>query len=251
MGKEARNRFLENTHVNIGDFLLFERPMSGNGIRAVPRRHTQDFDMLFKKREQGVQQAILDLREGESFIDVGANVGYYTLRAASTAGVKESSPKIISIEAHPDNYRALCRNIACNGFTNIIALNRAVWNNGGSIALTQRVSEGRVLTDDARILLNSSAGAGSELLVQADTLDNITKEHGVNNIGVIKMDIEGSEIRALEAAGETMRRTRKMVVETHDGNDGQVQSILQRHGFRTRIVTVIDTYQYPFVIGEK
>jgi FkbM family methyltransferase len=251
MGKKARNRFFESTHVNIGDFLLFEPPMSANGVGAVPRRHTQDFDMLFKKREERVQPEILDLKDGESFVDVGANVGYYTLKAASMASTNNSSAKIISIEAHPDNFRALCRNITCNGYTNVLPLNKAIWDSKGTITLCQRVSQGRLLTDDAKVLLDHSTEMDSGLAVQADTLDNIIKEYNVQNIGVIKMDIEGAEVQALKAASETMRRTRKLVVEVHDGNEKQVQSMLQDNGFSTRMLTVVDTYNYQFVIGEK
>lgn len=253
MGREQRNRFLEDTHVNIGDFLLFERPMSANGITAIPRRHTQDFDMLFKTREEKVQPEILDLTDDESFVDAGANVGYYTLKVASQLRDNRSLGKVISIEAHPDNYRALCRNIACNGFTNVIALNRAIWDSRGTISLHQRITAGnRLLTDDARVLLNHTPDSGgSELAVNADTLDNMITENNVKQIGVLKMDIEGAEVHALNAASETMKRTRKIIVEVHDRNEEAVRAMLCDNGFSTRQLVVVDTYQFQFIVGEK
>src|SRR6478672_3754552 len=81
MGKNKRNEYLETNHINLGDFLLLERPISANGIKAIPRKKTADFDLLFKKREIELQPHLV-MRRGETFIDLGANVGYYTLKAA-------------------------------------------------------------------------------------------------------------------------------------------------------------------------
>ena len=82
------------------------------------------------------------------------------------ASTNNSSAKIISIEAHPDNYRALCRNIVCNGFTNVLALNKAIWDGKCTITLRQRVSQSGLLTDDARVLLDHPTEMDSGLAVK-------------------------------------------------------------------------------------
>jgi FkbM family methyltransferase len=271
MGKDERNKFLEDTHINIGDFLLAERPIKvKNGIMAIPRRHTQDFHILFRKNEKEIEPEILDIASGETFIDVGANVGYYTLKAAaknfererlaSDDGSKNDlGPKVISIEPHPDNYKALVRNISCNGYTNIVTVNKAVWDSPGQLHLRQRIngkSGKRVMTDDPSLCFeqdsNDDDGSYLKLQVRTDTIDNIVRENDVDKIGVLKIDVEGAELQALRGAKATAERTRKIVVEVHsESNVERVKSILNDFGFSTRRVTVVRTYEYPFVVGER
>ena len=74
------------------------------------------------------------MEENETFVDVGANVGSYSLMVANE--YKDRAVKVIAIEAHPDNYKALCRNIQCNKFENvIIPINKVVSNYKGLVDL--------------------------------------------------------------------------------------------------------------------
>jgi FkbM family methyltransferase len=73
--------------------------------------------MLFISREQEVKRHLV-MRENETFVDVGANVGSYSLMVLKE--YKDRAVKVIAIEAHPENYKALLRNIRCNNFENVI-----------------------------------------------------------------------------------------------------------------------------------
>jgi FkbM family methyltransferase len=259
MGKQRRDKFLEDTHINMGHFLLFEKPIKAQGgIMGIPRKHTQDLYMLFWRYEKDIEPEILDLRQGESFLDVGANVGYYTLKVASASASHGLQIKIMSVEADPDNYKALCRNIQCNRFSNIIPINKAVWNSTGYHELRQRIvstsSGNRISTDDATLCFEKPGMDDNcrILQVETDTIDNMVQENKIQNIGVLKIDVEGAEVRVLQGARETAKKTRKIVVEVHSENNmKEVRSILSSYGFSTRDVTVVRTYEYPFVIGEK
>jgi FkbM family methyltransferase len=259
MGKQRRDKFLEDTHINMGHFLLFEKPIKAQGgIMGIPRKRTQDLYMLFWRHEKDIEPEILDLRQGESFLDIGANVGYYTLKVASESASHGLQIKIISVEADPDNYKALCRNIECNRFSNIIPINKAVWNSTGYHELRQRIvstsSGNRISTDDATLCFEQSGMDDNcrVLQVETDTIDNMVQENKIQNIGVLKIDVEGAEVKALQGAKETAKKTRKIVVEVHSENNmKEVRSILSSYGFITRNVTVVRTYEYPFVIGEK
>jgi len=86
------------------------------------------FDMLSQGEiyERGVTNYILNnfREDGDIFLDVGANVGYYTLLAASLS----KSGKIYSVEANHKIYQRLLNNIQINGFTNVFAFNVAAGN---------------------------------------------------------------------------------------------------------------------------
>jgi hypothetical protein len=63
------------------------------------------------------------LTKGDIFLDIGANIGFYTLAASKIVG---GDGRIISVEADPYNYEKLCENIALNKCQNIISCNVGV-----------------------------------------------------------------------------------------------------------------------------
>ena len=64
-------------------------------------------------------------KEGDIVVDVGAHVGHYTLISSKRVG---QNGKVVAIEADPDNFEMLNRNIKLNGLTNVIPLNYAVYS---------------------------------------------------------------------------------------------------------------------------
>ena len=94
------------------DFLP-ERIYSINRIKVIPEKGLMTFICSMYHAKRGLLPRLI-MHRGETFVDVGANVGYYSLKIA-----KEYSEKgvvIIAIEAHPGNYKALCKNIELNDF---------------------------------------------------------------------------------------------------------------------------------------
>ncbi|MFC1950542.1 FkbM family methyltransferase, partial [Chloroflexota bacterium] len=64
-------------------------------------------------------------KDGEIVLDVGANIGLYTIRASRLVG---NQGKVIAIEAEPANFDALLFNLKLNQANNVIPLNLAAWN---------------------------------------------------------------------------------------------------------------------------
>src|SRR3989442_13842292 len=113
MGKVKRNEHIQGNGMSILDFLP-ERPYKMEcGAKAIPRRGTSDFTVLFISLETKVVPH-LAMKENETFVDVGANVGVYTLMVASN--YMDKGVTVVAIEGHPENYKALCRNIECNDY---------------------------------------------------------------------------------------------------------------------------------------
>jgi tRNA G46 methylase TrmB len=132
MGKRKRNEYLKKNRADpIVDFLP-ERPYSVNGIKAIPRRYTNDFYMLFTPREEALRPHLI-MYENETFVDVGANVGTYSLNIANA--YRGKGVNVIAIEAHPENYKALCKNIKLNNFKCVKTVNKALSDNKGIVAV--------------------------------------------------------------------------------------------------------------------
>ncbi len=85
--------------------------------------NSDDFYFLFSERERELKQ-YFKINPGETFVDVGSNVGYYSLLLVRN----NPKIKIIAIEAHPENFVVMTKNIKVNKLKNIISINKAISN---------------------------------------------------------------------------------------------------------------------------
>lgn len=120
VGKKKRNdifkkRLISPTSFIMKDYLV----ISKNNIKAAVRKNTMDYQTLFRRNEGDLISEI-ELNTNEVFVDIGANVGSYTLQTAA----KYPDNKIISIEAHSGEFSALKRNVTdVNNLENVILVN--------------------------------------------------------------------------------------------------------------------------------
>jgi len=139
---------------------------------------------------------IKEVSRGMIIVDVGANIGYYTLIAANLVGPEGA---VYAFEPEPTNYDLLCKNIKVNGYTNITAINKAVSNKTGKAILyyeKERIvnpsfSKSNVLSvGDA----NKKRNVGA-LEVETVSMDEYFEKAliDLSNINVIKVDVEGAE----------------------------------------------------------
>ena len=128
------------------------------------------------------------VREGMAVVDIGANIGYYTLIIAKIVGGKG---KVYAFEPDPENYRLLVKNIELNGYDNVIPMQKAVSNRTGTTELfLHPVDMG------SHRIYNSNDGRES-IKIEMVSLDEFF-EGKENKVDVIKMDVEGAEIAALQ-----------------------------------------------------
>jgi FkbM family methyltransferase len=246
MGKRKRNEYLQkNRGKSLIDFLP-ERPYSINGIKAIPRRYTNDFYMLFTSREKVLRPHLI-MYKNETFVDVGANVGSHSLKIAND--YKDKGVNVIAIEAHPENYDALCKNIKLNNFKCVKAVNKAVSDNKGVVTMHEYLACGFRARFESYTINNivdkNASDRSSSFQVQSDTLDNILEGLKVD---VMKIDIEGAEVQALKGAANTLKQLRKIIVEIHEYNLEKVRQILESYNFKLEFIGK-DWVRY--IIGSK
>lgn len=251
IGKKNRDDYMQQNGTSIIDFLP-ERPyMLKGGAKAIPRRGTSDYSVLFMSLEPELEPHLV-MNKNETFVDVGANVGIFSLTVANNHADKGIT--VIAIEAHPENYKSLCRNIKCNNYNirHIIrTMNKVVTDHKGTVPMFERTSDGSRVGTSLYSLFdtfihssNSVKRNGRILQLECDTLDNILEGCKAD---VISMDIEGAEVLALKGAYKTLKTLRKIIVEIHGNNLGEVEQILHTNGFDTEIIVKSMTY----VIGSK
>lgn len=128
------------------------------------------------------------LRHDDSFLDIGANIGVYTLLAAS----KITTGRIYSFEPFPKNYTRLQENLKINQFEQVKTYATAISNLTGIVALNP--AEG-----DSMPFLTPTA-TNQTIRVTTDTLNNLLEKQSLSNLTLAKMDIEGAELLALKGA---------------------------------------------------
>ncbi len=143
------------------------------------------------------------LEPGDVFLDLGANVGWFTLLASTIVG---STGHIYSFEPQKPIAERLARTIALNGLQESITLQQAgVWFEAGSMILAG--NEGSENQGAAHLLPGSDGGTGMSR-VDLVALDSL----GLERCDVIKMDIEGAEPKAMEGAEKLLSRTRPVIL---------------------------------------
>jgi len=154
------------------------------------------------------------LRRGDLFVDVGANIGSYTVLASAVA-----LADTIAIEPDPDTMGHLLRNVDINGLRSRVTLVEAAV---GSVAGTSRFTIG---LDTINHL--SSTDAPNTREVSVITLDDILREQSPV---LIKLDVEGFEAEVFAGARETLAKPTLLAVETESNSDA-VASQLADAGF--------------------
>lgn len=130
------------------------------------------------------------LRDGFTFIDVGANIGAYSLFVAARAG---RGARILAVEPQPEIFARLAFNIAQNPFGTVKAVACALADKPGELTLfIDQTNRG----ESSVRILNSSTGTAVK--VPAMTLLALVEGEGYERIDAIKLDVEGAEDIILE-----------------------------------------------------
>lgn len=154
------------------------------------------------------------LRKGDLFLDLGANIGSYTILASKISGAHT-----IAVEPDSQTVLHLRRNVEANGMGDLVEIVEAALGAEHGMA---RFSIGRDTTNQvvADVSLNSRE-------VKLMPLDVIV---GNREPVMIKMDVEGYEAQVLKGARETLRKPSLIAIET-ETSDADVLGILTGAGF--------------------
>jgi len=154
------------------------------------------FDLIWEKEESEFFRN--NIKEGMNVLDIGANIGYFSLLFSKWIGDKG---KVYSFEPDPINFDFLLKNIHANRAGNISCFQKAVSNCNGNVSLflseknkgDHRIFDFYVFEDDNN---------RKSIDVECVTLDSILPAD--EKIDFIKMDIQGAEYLALEGMSDTL-----------------------------------------------
>jgi FkbM family methyltransferase len=144
------------------------------------------------------------VKPGMVVVDVGANIGYYSLIAARRVG---DTGKVFAFEPDSNNFAFLQQMVARNRFTNVISHNIALGDRDGSIDL--------YLSDDNKgdhRIYPVSLENRSKITIPMNTLDAVLKSGGSLHVDFLKMDVQGAEGLVLGGMPSVLSSNPNMII---------------------------------------
>jgi FkbM family methyltransferase len=168
---------------------------------------------------------------GDTAIDVGANLGYYTSLLTHRVG---PAGMVHAFEPHPVVYERLLQNVV--HLSGAQAYRRAVSDRQGDGFLNQ--------PDEFAVNMGTASVADRGIPIALATLDAAIPDEP---IGLIKIDVEGHEFAALRGAARTLARTRHVIFEEHARLPTPVTDTLKSSGFQ--LYGIAETWRGPQLVG--
>jgi FkbM family methyltransferase len=203
---------------------------TGRSIFADP------FDFLATeiRREGSYEPEVVGLfaavaRPGMVAFDVGANIGYHTIELSRIVG---DAGVVVAFEPDPQTFRDLEMNVRANRAANVRCVNQAVGADAGTVPLYRGQS---TLFSSLRPTVHAHDATA---VATMDTLDRAVETLGLTHVDLIKVDVEGAELFALEGARDTLARWRPLLVvevSTHTAGFGyshaELTALMRRQGY--------------------
>jgi len=173
-------------------------------------------DFALGTYELPLQQALAQyLKAGDTFYDIGANIGFFTVIGAKLVG---SSGRVYAFEPGADNATLVQRNIKLNHFSQVTVLEKAVSSAmGKGELLLAEYSGGHTL---------STAGTPPDLkgaiTVDLVTIDELLAQQIITPPDVVKIDVEGAELDVLRGMTQTIQQYKPTIIYEVDDGDQEL-----------------------------
>ncbi len=176
------------------------------------------------------------LKPGHTFIDCGANVGYFSIQAGALVGAQGT---VVAIEANPKTYKLLERNLKVNGFG--IPVHCAITSEAGEVQLFMPHDWDIYSSLRADGLVEGRADHSFK--VKGRTLDEVVRELGLTRVDLVKIDIEGGELDALRSAPHLLTHLRPFIITEYGvktwasfgATSQQLKELVAAYDYRLRL----------------
>ena len=179
---------------------------------------SQVFWQGFQEADEGVIRLLKrHLPVDGIFVDVGANIGTFTLVAAHRA----FRGQVHAFEPSAYHFARLARNVTLNRFENVVLNQKGLYDQPGEATLFLPSQAGEMNNSGAASLYTPGGEEARQVseAVSLVRLDDYIRNLDIPRLDIIKIDIEGAEVKALEGARETIMRFRPLVFMELDLNN--------------------------------
>ena len=206
-------------HCSLGDF------------RIVPIETLNFFD--YEKQESDMMENLV--ADGDSFFDIGANIGWYSINIAAS----RRTTKVFCFEPIPRTFKELQKNLSLNSVPNVQAYNFGFSNQVGEFPFYYYL-EGSGNASSANLTGRTDV---ETVTCKVRTLDDYINETG-ERVDFIKCDVEGGELLVFKGSLETIARDRPIVFSEilrkwsakFNYNPNEIFELFRARGYRSFIV---------------
>ena len=174
--KQIESFFVERS-VKIQGHIMFLDKNDNLGLSINPIYGESDTELVQKI-----------IKKNYIVLDIGANIGYYTLIFAKLVG---DSGKVFSFEPESENFKILKKNVEINGYNNVILEQKIVSNIDGKSTLyvSKKAGSHRIYKPDYYV---------ESLEIESISMDSYIEKNNIKKIDFIKIDVEGAELNVLQ-----------------------------------------------------
>ena len=174
----------------------------GFKLELRPRSDEYERNMFFSRTYEPATLATFDrfIKPGDTVLDIGANIGLMTLKAATLAG---PTGRVIAFEPNPEVYPRLERHVALNGLRNVEVRRHALGATPGSLPIYVGASN----VTNASLVAHEGDRVVAEVPIHR--LDDIMGDRPAH---FIKIDVEGFEAEVLKGAAQLLARCRPTIL---------------------------------------
>jgi FkbM family methyltransferase len=177
--------------------------------------------------------------------DCGANVGYFSVILARLVG---PTGRVFAFEPSPNSVECLSAAIALNGYSHLTIVPKAVWSGTEALRFARGPQDKSLVSDHVEGVFGESSAADSYVEISATSLDEFVYIEGNPPPDFIKVDIEGSEGKAIAGACRLLAEHRpSLLLEIHGEPGREVWEHLQRLKY---VATNIATGEVPQTADE-
>ena len=192
--------------VKIGKYFLFLNPNDPVVSGAI-------FFNVYEKSESHFVKSIC--YEGMNILDIGANIGYYTALFSQLAGDRGS---VIAIEPDLESYKYLSKSINSFNYKNVLSFRLAASDIKQKLPLfISKENRG-----DNR--LYSTNQKRKTIMVDCLTVDELLEENKIENLDLIKIDVQGYEPKVLKGMLNIVRSSKKLILLSEFWPEGILQA---------------------------
>jgi len=186
--------------------------VNGYKLNLIPNDRGISLELLKFNSHEPLSTELIsnELQKGMTCLDIGGNIGYYTLLESQRVG---ENGKVICIEPSPLNFRYLKKNLEIQNTSNVESHNFACGNIDGEInfLISKNSNTCRTIPKEEPI------PEGEKIItVPVKKLDTFLEENPLSKIDFLRTDVEGYELQVFEGAKKTIKKFKPMIqIEVH------------------------------------
>jgi len=203
-----------------------------------PTKYLQKYirhqDKLFNLREPAETRdklmKIIPPQEGDTVLELGAYMGYGSVKLSQIVG----TGRVISVEADPQNFEIVKKNLEVNKCKNVIPVNACIWNEETELEFYSVSAQGKSLVKGLLRKPKTSK-------IKTITADKLLKDVGIESVDLVTLEINLAEVEALRGMTRLLQNNKMRIISAGWYRYKKklaykwLKEILESHGFNVYI----------------